>query len=172
MQERDGHDPVEARVRTRITRESLDEPGLFGDLGAGSDGAVLIFQGRVRDMDEGRTVTGLAYEAYDEMADEELRAICREAADRFAVGAISAAHRVGELEPGEVSVSIGVAAPHRAACYEASRFVIEEIKARLPVWKHERYADGDAVWVGAPEGLAARAEARPEAGEDSAKDEG
>jgi molybdopterin synthase catalytic subunit len=78
-----------------------------------------------------------------------LRSICEEAAGRYSVGALRAIHRVGDLALGEVSVVIGVAAPHRADCYEASRFVIEELKRRLPVWKRERYVDGDAAWVGA-----------------------
>jgi len=160
------------RIGTRITDGSLDALGPFEDLGAHSDGAVLIFQGRVRNTGEGRTVTGLGYQAYGEMAEKELRAICEEAASRFEVGAISAAHRVGELEPGEVSVVIGVAAPHRAACYEASRFVIEEIKARLPIWKRERFADGESVWVGAPESVAARAESGPASPEGIEEGEG
>lgn len=153
------------RIRTRITDGSLDALRPFEDLSARSDGAVLIFQGRVREINEGRAVTGLGYQAYGEMAERELRAICEEAARRFEVGAISAAHRVGELDPGEVSVVIGVAAPHRAACYEASRFVIEEIKARLPIWKRERYADGEAVWVGAPEPAESGTESREGIGE-------
>lgn len=174
MQTRDDPEERGVRIRTRITDESLDGPGPFEDLGDHSDGAVLIFQGRVRETNEGRTVTGLGYQAYGEMAEKELRAICEEAAGRFEVGAISAAHRVGELDPGEVSVVIGVASPHRASCYEASRYVIEEIKARLPIWKRERYVDGDAVWVGAPESVAARAEpgAATEPREVSREDEG
>lgn len=158
MHARDDGGGREVPIRTRITDESLDALGPFEDLSARSDGAVLIFQGRVRETNEGRAVTGLGYQAYGEMAEKELRAICEEAARRFEVGAISAAHRVGELDPGEVSVVIGVAAPHRAACYEASRFVIEEIKARLPIWKRERYRGGETAWLGAPESVAARAE--------------
>lgn len=136
------------RIDTRITTASLDGLAAFEDLAAHSDGAVLIFQGRVRETNEDRAVSGLTYEAYGEMAEKELRAICEEAATRFDIGAVSAAHRIGELGLGEASVVIGVAAPHRADCYEASRFVIEEIKARLPVWKHERYVEGDSAWVG------------------------
>lgn len=171
MRPRDDADRPRAEVTTRITRESLDAPGVMSDLGGHGDGAVLIFQGRVRDMNDGRAVTGLAYEAYGEMAERELRDICEEAARRFELGAIRAAHRVGALDPGEVSVAIGVAAPHRAACYEASRYVIERIKARLPVWKHERYADGGSEWVGAPESTAMPAAEGPP-GRDAAKDEG
>jgi len=172
MHTRDRAGRPEVRIRTRITDGSLDAPGPFEDLSDGSDGAVLIFQGRVRETNEGRAVTGLGYQAYGEMAEKELRAICEEAATRFEVGAITAAHRIGELEPGEASVVIGVAAPHRAACYEASRFVIEEIKARLPIWKRERYADGDASWVGAPDSGGAPAASAPERREDVREGEG
>lgn len=142
-------------VRTAITTESLDRLEPFDDLSSHSDGAVLVFQGRVRDVNDGRPVTGLKYEAYGEMAEKELRSICEEACSRYEVGALRAVHRVGELELGEVSVVIAVAAPHRVDCYEASRFVIEELKKRLPVWKHERYREGDSAWIGAPDAAAA-----------------
>ncbi len=140
-----------ASVETRITRESLDDPSWVAALGSHADGAVLVFQGRVRGSNEGRAVSRLEYEAYEQMAQRELRAICGEAAARFAVGAVRAAHRVGELALGEVSVAIGVAAAHRDACYDASRWIIEEVKVRLPIWKHEHYVDGGSSWVGGPD---------------------
>lgn len=145
------------RIRTWITSDSLDGFSPFDALAETSDGAVVVFQGRVRDVHEGRAVARLDYEAYAEMAERELATICREAAAGGDVGAIVAAHRVGALELGEVSVTIGVAAPHRGAAYEASRYVIEEIKKRLPIWKREHFADGETVWVGAPDGLTAPA---------------
>ena len=137
-------------IETRITESAIDGLDPFAGGAATSDGAVVVFQGRVRDRNEGHEVEGLDYEAYREMAETELRTICEEAGRRFEVGAISAAHRVGRLELGEASVTIGVAAPHRAPCYEASRYIIEELKVRLPVWKRERYVDGESEWVGAP----------------------
>lgn len=137
-------------IRTILTEEPLESLKVFDRVGTTADGAVLAFDGRVRDHSAGRRVTRLAYEAYTEMAERELRGICEEAATRFDVGAIIAAHRVGPLDLGEISVRIAVAAPHRAACYDASRFVIEELKERVPIWKHEVYADGSARWVGAP----------------------
>jgi molybdopterin synthase catalytic subunit len=138
-------------VEVFITDEPLESLEALQRVGTRSDGAALTFEGRVRDFNDGRAVVRLAYEAYSEMAEGELRKICEEAGSRFEVTAIVAAHRTGLLELGEVSVSIAVAAPHRAACYEASRYVIEELKLRLPIWKHEQYADGTAGWVGAPE---------------------
>ncbi|MGH7540881.1 MAG: molybdenum cofactor biosynthesis protein MoaE [Gemmatimonadota bacterium] len=153
---------TDASIRVLITEQSLDGFDPFRGLGSRADGAVVVFQGRVRDTNEGREVARLSYEAYHDMAESELRAICEEAAVRHEVGAIVAAHRVGTLDPGEVSVAIGVAAPHRASGYDASRYVIEQLKKRLPVWKHERYEDGTSTWVGAPapgHGRAAEAKA-------------
>ncbi|MDH3734316.1 MAG: molybdenum cofactor biosynthesis protein MoaE [Gemmatimonadota bacterium] len=137
-------------IETGITTDPIGRLDAFDDLSTHADGAVLVFQGRVRETNEGRKVSGLSYEAYGEMAEKELAAICGEAAASFEIGAVRAVHRVGDLELGDVAVVVGVAAPHRNACYEASRFVIEQVKVRLPVWKHERYADGETGWVGAP----------------------
>lgn len=136
-------------TRAILTEEPLESLDVFRQVGTTADGAVLTFEGRVRDHNEGRRVTGLSYEAYAEMAERELLGICDEAAARFDVGAVVAAHRVGPLDLGEASVRIAVAAAHRAECYAASRFVIEELKVRVPIWKHEAYADGSTRWVGA-----------------------
>lgn len=144
------------RVRAWITRESLDDFAQFEDIvreiGSVADGALLFFQGRVRRTNRGRAVSRLTYEAYGEMAERELSAICREALERFAVGSVAAAHRVGDLGLGEVSVAIAVTSEHRDDGYRASRWIIETIKVRLPVWKHEHYEDGESHWVGAPTG--------------------
>jgi len=146
------------RVRAWITRESLDDFAQFEDIvrdiGSVEDGALLFFQGRVRRTNRGRTVSRLAYEAYGEMAERELSAICREALERFDVGSVAAAHRVGDLALGEVSVAIAVTSAHRDDGYRASRWIIETIKVRLPVWKHEHYEGGESHWVGAPAGEA------------------
>lgn len=142
------------RVRTWITGESLDDFTLFEDIvgriGSVADGAVLFFQGRVRGTNRGRAVSRLSYEAYGEMAERELSAIGHEALERFDVGAVAAAHRVGDLALGEVSVAIAVTSEHRDDGYRASRWIIETIKVRLPIWKHEHYEDGESHWVGAP----------------------
>ncbi len=137
-------------VHVFITEESLDSWPPY-DLGSHSDGAILVFQGRVREMNEGRAVSHLEYDCYKEMAEKVLRDISKAALARFDIGAVWAAHRTGTLRLGEVSVAIGVASGHRADCYEASRWIIEAIKERLPVWKHEHYADGTTHWVGSPE---------------------
>lgn len=135
-------------LRTWITDARLEPAELLTSLGSSADGAVVLFIGRVRERNEGRVVERLEYEAYREMAERELAAIARDAAEAHGVGALTAVHRVGTLAPGEPSVAIAVAAPHRKEAYAASRAVMESIKARLPVWKRERYADGEEAWVG------------------------
>ena len=105
MRERDAGPAGDVRIDVSITDASLDGFDRFADLGSHSDGAVSIFQGRVRETNEGRRVVALLYEAYAEMAEGELRRICEEAAGRFDVSEIRAAHRTGVLELGEVSAA-------------------------------------------------------------------
>jgi molybdopterin synthase catalytic subunit len=133
--------------RAAIVRAAIDPAAVLAELGAPSDGAVLLFLGTVRDHAEGRAVGGMGYEAYEEMAADVLRAIAQEAAERLGTPRVVVVHRIGELEIGEVSVAIGVSSPHRESAYDASRYVIEEIKRRLPVWKHERFVTGEPRWV-------------------------
>ena len=110
---------------------------------ATSHGAVVTFVGRARRMaDDGREVTGLEYEAYPEMAEATLREIATEVRERWPDGAVAVVHRVGAVPIGEAAVAIVTAAPHRGDAYEANRYVIEAIKARLPIWKLERFPDG------------------------------
>jgi molybdopterin synthase catalytic subunit len=128
-----------------------------------ADGALVIFVGQTRDSPgtpapgeeaeaaahAGEAVTGLDYEAFDEMALEIFRSIGAEIAERFGVRRLAILHRVGRVGLGEPSVVIAAAAPHRAAAFDATRYAIEELKARAPIWKSEHYADG-SVWIGAP----------------------
>ena len=111
------------------------------------NGAVLLFVGTVRDVNEGRSVTGIRYDAYREMAESVLSDIIREAAEGRESCVINAVHRIGELTIGEASVAIAVSTPHRAQAFEACRYIIEQIKVRLPIWKFEQYADGETDWV-------------------------
>jgi molybdopterin synthase catalytic subunit len=131
----------------RITREPIDAAALLREVVAPSDGAALLFWGVVRDEHEGRAVSHLEYEAYAPMAEAKLAEIAAEARARWNTGEIAVVHRVGRLEVGEASVAILVASPHRAEAYEASRYVIEELKQRVPVWKREGYVDGASEWV-------------------------
>jgi molybdopterin synthase catalytic subunit len=134
-------------VRVGIGPEAPDIQSLTSRLASREDGALLLFLGVVRDHNDGRAVRGLEYEAYAEMAEEVLEEIGLEAQERSGSDRIFIHHRVGVLEVGEISTVIAVATPHRVAAYEASRYIIEEIKKRLPVWKKERYVEGDAEWV-------------------------
>jgi molybdopterin synthase catalytic subunit len=125
----------------------IDPARLLGDVVSDDDGAALLFWGVVRNRNDGRAVSHLEYSAYAEMAERMMRRIGDEAIERFGIGDVRVVHRVGRLKVGEASVAIAVASPHRAEAYEASRYVIEELKRRVPVWKREGYVDGDTDWV-------------------------
>jgi molybdopterin synthase catalytic subunit len=134
-------------VRTAIVSEPIRAEAVLENLASSRDGACLLFLGVVRDRNDGREVSGLEYQAYREMAEQTLVSIVREASDRFSTDRITALHRIGGLAVGEVSTAIGVATPHRGDAYEASRYVIEEVKRRLPIWKREHYVEGESSWV-------------------------
>ena len=136
-------------MKTGIVTDPIDPEAILRDLGTPRDGAHLLFLGVVRDHSQGRSVTRLDYEVYETMAERTLSLIASEASHRFGTDRITVLHRVGALEVGEVSTAIAVAAPHRAEAYEASRYIIEELKQRLPIWKREHFAEGDSEWVGA-----------------------
>ena len=125
----------------------IDPADVLARVGDDRDGAAILFLGVVRDHADGRPVRGMRYDAYVEMARDVLAQIAQEASERVGSDRVAVVHRVGDLEIGEVSVAIAVSSPHRAEAYDASRYVIEEIKKRLPVWKKEHYTDGAAEWV-------------------------
>ena len=127
----------------------IDVPALLRELETPEAGGVVTFEGRVRDRNRDRTVVALAYEAYPELAGSEGSAILREATERFGLVRATCVHRTGRLAVGDLAIWIGVAAPHRAAAFEGCRYVIEQVKLRLPVWKQECYADGTAHWMNA-----------------------
>ena len=143
-----------------VTTESIDPGAVLSRVGRSADGAVAFFAGVVRDENEGRPVSGMEYEGYDKMAREELAAIVAEAAEQAGSDRIAAVHRLGRLAVGEVSVAIAVSTPHRAEAFAAVRYVIEQLKKRLPVWKLEHYLDRKAQWL---EGRAPTAETRRDA---------
>jgi molybdopterin synthase catalytic subunit len=134
-------------IAARLVREPIDPSALVASVSRPANGAVLLFIGAVREVNDGREVTGIEYSAYEPMAARELSDIASEAGKRFGVTDIAVEHRLGELAPEEASVGIAVAHPHRAEAYEASRWIIEEIKRRVPIWKREHYADGTREWV-------------------------
>jgi len=134
-------------MRSAIVERPLDPAALLAEIADPANGAAVLFVGTVRETNDGRAVTGIDYSAYRPMAERELAAIVREAAARFDTPHVVVEHRVGTLALGETSVAIAVAHPRRAPAYEASRWVIEELKRRVPVWKREHYADGTREWV-------------------------
>jgi molybdopterin synthase catalytic subunit len=136
-------------MRTAIVHAPIDVASLLAEVASAANGATVLFTGSVRETSEGRSVTGIDYDAYEAMAAEELGRIVAEACDRFATPHVVAEHRVGSLGLGEVSVAIAAAHPRRAGAFDAARYVIEEIKLRLPVWKQELFTDGSREWVDA-----------------------
>ncbi|HTA66240.1 MAG TPA: molybdenum cofactor biosynthesis protein MoaE [Xanthomonadaceae bacterium] len=133
--------------RFALSAVAIDSTALRAALSDPRAGACAVFEGWVRDHNEGRPVRGLRYEAYAELAEAEGARILDEARARFAIVEAFAVHRRGELELGELAVWVGVSAAHRDAAFAACRWIIDEVKARVPIWKHERYADGDADWL-------------------------
>lgn len=136
-------------MRTAIVDRPIDLSALMQEVANVRHGATIVFVGTVRDTNDGSPVSGLDYSSYTGMAEQELAAIVLEAAERWDTNDIVVEHRVGSLGLGDASVAIAVAHPHRAEAYDASRYVIEELKKRLPVWKREHYLDGRAEWVNA-----------------------
>ena len=134
-------------MRSAIVDHAITPSALAVEVAHDGNGATVLFLGTVRDTNDGRAVTGIEYSAYRSMAELELAKIVIEASTEFGTMDIVVEHRVGTLELGEVSVAIAVAHPHRGAAYDASRYVIEEIKRRVPIWKREHYADGTREWV-------------------------
>jgi molybdopterin synthase catalytic subunit len=134
-------------VYVAITRHPIDPAEVLSRVGSAGDGAAVLFLGTVRDHNDGRPVRGLHYDAYASMAEAELGAIAAEAAEQLGGGSIAVVHRIGELAISDVAVAVAVSSPHRAAAFEAARYVIEEIKRRLPIWKQERYVSGGARWL-------------------------
>ena len=134
-------------MRTAIVDGALNACALLDEVASTINGASVLFVGTVRDTNDGASVSGLDYSSYQGMAERELSAIVAEAVERWHTDDIVVEHRVGTLDLGEASVVIAVAHPHRGEAYEASRYIIEELKKRLPIWKREHYVDGRAEWV-------------------------
>ncbi len=112
-------------------------------------GGIALFAGAVRDCDHDRGVTGLSYSAHPS-AEGELRRVAQMIAEKFPVLGVAAVHRVGDLAIGDLAVVVAVSCPHRAEAFDACRALIDELKASVPIWKHQRFTDGTAEWVGSP----------------------
>jgi molybdopterin synthase catalytic subunit len=130
----------------RLQAAPIDCAEVVAAVGGDGDGAISLFLGTVRDVNAGRRVLFLEYEAYAGMAEREMERIAAEAVARFGVTKVAIVHRVGRVEIGEASVAIAVASPHRAPAMEACRFVIDTLKTSVPIWKREHF-EGGAVWI-------------------------
>jgi len=129
-----------------IVREPIDTARILAGIKRGEDGAALVFEGVVRNQTRGRKTRYLDYEAYEEMAKQELESLASQAFQQFQVRDVAIVHRLGRLEIGETSVLIVVASAHRGAAFDACRWLIDTLKRRVPIWKKEYFEDG-AVWA-------------------------
>ena len=130
-----------------LSASAIDERALRGELFDPACGGYVCFEGWVRNHNEGQQVTRLEYEAYEPLALSEGDRIIAEARQRFGVQQLRCVHRTGALELGEIAVWVGVAGAHRDEAFRACRYLIDEIKHRLPIWKKEHYLSGDSGWV-------------------------
>jgi len=128
-----------------LTSDVIDPSAVRAAVTHSGAGAVLVFHGNTRDYFEDREVTQLSYEAYAPMAIAEMKAIARDVADRWPGARCAMVHRLGIVPPAETSIVIAVSTAHRGDAYAASRFAIDELKTRVPIWKKEIYSDG-SVW--------------------------
>jgi molybdopterin synthase catalytic subunit len=137
-------------VRLVDLRETpLDVAEVIASLDDVASGGLTLFVGRVRNHDQGLDVTGLEYSAHP-TALERLRRVCAEVAEQYDVHGVAAVHRVGRLEIGDAAVIVATTASHRGEAFAASRTLIDTLKAEVPIWKHQAFADGTTEWVGTP----------------------
>jgi molybdopterin converting factor subunit 1 len=138
--------PHKGRHHATIVREPINTQRVLAGLKRAEDGAALVFEGIVRNQTRGRKTLYLDYEAYEEMALREMEALAAQALARFQIRDVALMHRLGRLEIGETSVLIVVASAHRAAAFDACRWLIDTLKRTVPIWKKEYFQDG-AVWA-------------------------
>ena len=134
------------RGEVRIVRELIPTAAVLAGLKRPEDGAAVVFEGVVRDNTRGRRTLYIDYEAYQPMALQQMKGLAEQARQRFAVAGVSILHRIGRLEIGETSVLVVVTSAHRAAAFEACRWIIDTLKKTVPIWKKEYFEDG-AVWA-------------------------
>lgn len=131
----------------KITSHLIAVNELAKSLQDAEAGACATFEGWVRNHNEGQAVASLEYEAYAELAETEGNRIMAEAREKFDLLAADAVHRVGHLQIGDMAVWVGVASAHRGPAFDACRFIIDELKARVPIWKKEHYVAGTSTWI-------------------------
>jgi molybdopterin synthase catalytic subunit len=133
-------------MRVEITDGVIPTAEIVAEMKAGPDGAVCVFDGIVRDNSRGRKTLHLDYEAYREMALEQMRGLAAEAVTKFGIRDVALVHRLGRLVVGETSVVVVVVSAHRGAAFDACRWLIDTLKMTVPIWKREQFADG-ALWA-------------------------
>ena len=141
-----GGNGLSAGKHCAIVRAAIDTPAIVEPLKRAEDGAVVVFDGIVRNNTRGRMTLYLDYEAYEEMAIKQMDELVESALERFEIDQARIVHRLGRMQVGETSVLIAVTSAHRAAAYEASRYLIDALKKKVPIWKKEYFEDG-AVWA-------------------------
>lgn len=139
--------PVVRLVGLREEPLAVDE--VMAALDDDASGGLALFVGRVRDHDGGRGVVALDYSAHPSALDRLLE-VCDRVAERYDVRGVAAVHRVGALHIGDAAVVVATASAHRGTAFDASRYLIDTLKAEVPIWKHQRFTDGDEEWVGTP----------------------
>jgi MoaE-MoaD fusion protein len=138
--------PAQCSGRASITREKIDTQFVVDGLKRGEDGASVVFEGVVRNQTRGRKTRFLDYEAYEQMALQQMESLAAHAIEQFKIRDVAIVHRLGRLEIGETSVLIAVASAHRGPAFEACRWIIDTLKRTVPIWKKEHFEDG-AVWA-------------------------
>lgn len=131
----------------QLTDKAIDPSALLAEFSDARAGACVTFEGRVRNTNEGKSVLALDYEAYAPLARKEGERIVAEAAGKFGILWAMCVHRTGELMLGDLAVWVAVAAGHRGAAFDGCRYIIDETKARVPIWKREHYSDGTTEWI-------------------------
>jgi len=145
---RDMSEPTPVRL-VDLRETPLDVAEVVAALDDDSSGGLTLFVGRVRDHDHGKGVVGLDYSAHPTALDT-LREVCEKVAAAHDVHGLAAVHRVGSLEIGDIAVVVATTSAHRGTSFDASRLLIDTLKAEVPIWKHQRFNDGSEEWVGSP----------------------
>lgn len=136
-------------IHFELSGKAIDASACGSSLVDDGAGAYVTFEGWVRNKNDGREVSSLYYEAYAALAEKEGEKIVEEALHRFPIRSARCVHRVGKLALGDMAVWVGVTSEHRGAAFDACKFIIDETKSRVPIWKREYYADGSTTWVNA-----------------------
>lgn len=134
-------------IRAAVVTAPIDTARVLAEVESPAHGAAILFVGTVREVNDGKPVSGMDYTAYVAMAEKEMTAIAREANEKFSGSFVVIVHRIGELAIGDASVAVATAHAHRDAAYQASRYAIEQLKKRVPIWKREHYQDGTREWI-------------------------